>query len=67
MAIPYFYATAAALVIDPYTFKSLPYDPIKDFTVISRIAEVTFMVMAHPSVPAKNAAGADCLRQGQPG
>jgi tripartite-type tricarboxylate transporter receptor subunit TctC len=50
----YFYATAAALVVDPYTFKSLPYDPIKDFTVISRIAEVTFMVVAHPDVPAKN-------------
>jgi tripartite-type tricarboxylate transporter receptor subunit TctC len=50
----YFYATAAALVVDPYTFKSLPYDPMKDFTVISRIAEVTFMVLAHPDVPAKN-------------
>jgi tripartite-type tricarboxylate transporter receptor subunit TctC len=52
----FFYATAAALVVDPYTFKSLPYDPIKDFTVISRIAEVSFMVLAHPSVPAKNLA-----------
>ena len=50
----FFYATAAALVVDPYTFKSLPYDPIKDFTVISRIAEVSFMVLAHPDVPAKN-------------
>jgi tripartite-type tricarboxylate transporter receptor subunit TctC len=50
----FFYATAAALVVDPYTFKSLPYDPLKDFTVISRIAEVTFMVLAHPDVPAKN-------------
>src|SRR6185312_14518780 len=50
----YFYATAAALVVDPYTFKSLPYDPIKDFTVISRVAEVSFMVLAHPDVPAKN-------------
>jgi tripartite-type tricarboxylate transporter receptor subunit TctC len=52
----YFYATAAALVVDPYTFKSLPYDPIKDFKVISRIAEVSFMVLAHPDVPAKNLA-----------
>jgi len=42
------------LVTDPYTFKSLPYDPMKDFAVISRIAEVTFMVLAHPDVPAKN-------------
>ena len=25
----FFYATAAALVVDPYTFKSLPYDPIR--------------------------------------
>ena len=34
----FFFASAAALVTDPYTFKSLPYDPMKDFTVISRIA-----------------------------
>jgi tripartite-type tricarboxylate transporter receptor subunit TctC len=50
----FFFATAAALVVDPYTFKSLPYDPLKDFTVISRIAEVTFMLLAHPDVPAKS-------------
>jgi tripartite-type tricarboxylate transporter receptor subunit TctC len=50
----YFFATAAALVTDPYTFKSLPYDPMKDFTVISRVGEVSFMVLAHPSVPAKS-------------
>lgn len=50
----FFFATAAALVTDPYTFKSLPYDPMKDFTVISRIAEVTFMVLAHPDLPAKD-------------
>src|SRR4029078_11472401 len=52
----FFYATAAALVVDPYTFKALTDDPIKDFTVISRVAEVTFMVLAHPDVPAKNLA-----------
>jgi tripartite-type tricarboxylate transporter receptor subunit TctC len=52
----FFFASAAALVTDPYTFKSLPYDPMKDFTVISRTAEVTFMLLAHPDVPAKNLA-----------
>ena len=52
----FFFATAAALVTDPYTFKSLPYDPMKDFTVVSNIAEVSFMVLAHPDVPAKNLA-----------
>jgi tripartite-type tricarboxylate transporter receptor subunit TctC len=50
----FFFASAAALVTDPYTFKSLPYDPMKDFVMISRIAEVAFTVLAHPSVPAKN-------------
>ena len=50
----FFFASAAALVTDPHTFKSLPYDPMKDFVVISRIAQVSFMVLAHPDVPAKN-------------
>jgi tripartite-type tricarboxylate transporter receptor subunit TctC len=49
----FFFASAAALVTDPYTYKSLPYDPMKDFEPISSIAEVSFMLLAHPSVPAK--------------
>src|SRR6185295_5386655 len=49
----YFYASAAALVTDPHTYKSLPYDPIKAFDVVSNIAEVSFMLLAHPDVPAK--------------
>jgi tripartite-type tricarboxylate transporter receptor subunit TctC len=49
----FFFATAAALVTDPWTYKSLPYDPMKDFEPISSIAEVSFMLLAHPSVPAK--------------
>ena len=49
----FFYASAAALVTDPYTFKSLPYDPVKAFDVVSNIAEVSFMILAHPDVPAK--------------
>jgi tripartite-type tricarboxylate transporter receptor subunit TctC len=52
----FFFATGAALVTDPYTFKSLPYDPMKDFTVLSDIAEVSFMVLGNPDVPAKNLA-----------
>jgi tripartite-type tricarboxylate transporter receptor subunit TctC len=49
----FFFASAAALVTDPWTYKSLPYDPMKDFEVISSIGEVPFMLLAHPSVPAK--------------
>jgi tripartite-type tricarboxylate transporter receptor subunit TctC len=60
-----FFATGAALVADPYTYKSLPYDPTKDFVVISRVAEVPFMVLAHPSVPANNLAELIALAKSQ--
>jgi tripartite-type tricarboxylate transporter receptor subunit TctC len=50
----FFFATAAALVTDPYTVKSLPYDPMKAFVPVARVAEVTFVIMANPNVPANN-------------
>lgn len=50
----FFFATAAALVTDPYTVKSLPYDPIKAFVPVARVAGVSFVIMANPSVPANN-------------
>jgi tripartite-type tricarboxylate transporter receptor subunit TctC len=49
----FFFATAAALVTDPYTTKNLPYDPMKEFVIISKVAEVSFFVLANPSVEAK--------------
>jgi tripartite-type tricarboxylate transporter receptor subunit TctC len=49
----FFFATAAALVSNPYTFKSLPYDPLGDFVSVSMIAKGPFVVLAHPGVPAK--------------
>jgi tripartite-type tricarboxylate transporter receptor subunit TctC len=50
----FLFATAAALVTNPYTFKALPYDPIKDFVPAGMVAKGVFFVLAHPSVPAKN-------------
>ena len=47
-----FFATAAALVSNPHTFKSLPYDPLKDFVAVSMVAKKPFLILAHPSVPA---------------
>jgi tripartite-type tricarboxylate transporter receptor subunit TctC len=63
----FFLATAAALVTDPYTFKALPYDPIKDFVPVAKVAEVSFMIMANPKVPAKNLAELIALARSQPG
>jgi len=47
-----FFATAAALVSNPYTFKSLPYDPQKDFVPVSMVAKNPFLILVHPSVQA---------------
>jgi tripartite-type tricarboxylate transporter receptor subunit TctC len=49
----FLFATAAVFVTNPYTFKSLPYDPIADFVQVGLIAKGPFIVLTHPSVPAK--------------
>lgn len=49
-----FFATAAALVSNPHTFKTLPYDPVKDFVAVSMVAKNPFLILAHPSVPANS-------------
>ncbi|MBP6768494.1 MAG: tripartite tricarboxylate transporter substrate binding protein [Reyranella sp.] len=38
---------------NPWLFKNVPYDPIKDFTHISRWVELPQVVIASPGVPAK--------------
>ena len=37
----------------PHLRKSLPYDPLNDFTPVSLVGYYTFFVVVHPSVPAK--------------
>ena len=48
----FFFATAAALVTNPHTFKSLPYDPARDFAPVSMVASNPFFLLAHPGVAA---------------
>jgi tripartite-type tricarboxylate transporter receptor subunit TctC len=63
----FFFATAAPLVTNPYTFKSLPYDPVKDFVPVAMIGKAPFMVLVHPSVPARTLAELIALDKAQPG
>jgi tripartite-type tricarboxylate transporter receptor subunit TctC len=51
-----FFATAATLASNPHTFKSMPYDPLKDFVMVSIVAKGPFLVLANPKVPANNLA-----------
>ncbi len=43
---------SGALVIQPWLFSNLGYDPVKDFTPISRVVTFDFAVTAGPAAPA---------------
>jgi tripartite-type tricarboxylate transporter receptor subunit TctC len=62
-----FFATAAALVTNPYTFKALPYDPARDFVPVGMVGKAPFFVLVHPSVPAKTLGELFALEKSQPG
>jgi tripartite-type tricarboxylate transporter receptor subunit TctC len=63
----YFFATAAAMVTNALTFKTLSYDPVKDFTPVALIGRSTFMVLVNPNVPAKTLGDLIALEKGKPG
>ncbi len=63
----FFFATAAALATNPYTYKTLPYDPIKDFQPVAMIAKNPFFVLANPGVKATNLTELFALEKAQPG
>lgn len=63
----FFCATAATLVSNPHTFKSLPYDPARDFVPVGMIAKGPFFVLVHPSVPARTLAELAAYDKANPG
>ncbi len=63
----FFYATTAAIVSNPYTFKSLPYDPAKDFAPVAMIAKSPMVIAVNPEVPAKSLGELIAQDKSQPG
>jgi tripartite-type tricarboxylate transporter receptor subunit TctC len=41
-------------VISPWIYKSLPYDPVKSFTVVGKLVDSPYVLLVHPKVQAKN-------------
>ncbi len=62
-----FFGPSLALAVNPHTFKSLPYDPIADFTYIAMVSKAAFFVLAHPDVPAKTLPELIALDKARPG
>jgi len=48
-------------------YKNVPYDPVADFAPISLVASNPYVLVAHPSLPAKNVRELVRLAKGQPG
>ena len=70
------FAASASITTDVLMYKSLPYDPLKDFTPIAIAAETPVVVVANAALPAHDikelvayakASGATRLTMGTPG
>jgi tripartite-type tricarboxylate transporter receptor subunit TctC len=62
-----FYATNTAFNWVLAARKNPPYDPLRDFTPVSRIGYFGFFLFAHPSVPAKSVAELVAYARANPG
>jgi tripartite-type tricarboxylate transporter receptor subunit TctC len=44
------------MVINPHVFPKIPFDTLKDFAPVTKLGDATLILVAHPSVGAKNLA-----------
>jgi tripartite-type tricarboxylate transporter receptor subunit TctC len=58
---------STAHVISPHLYKEMPYDALRDFTAVMKLAEGPYVLAVHPSLPAKNVAELVALARAQPG
>jgi tripartite-type tricarboxylate transporter receptor subunit TctC len=42
------------MVINPHVFARIPFDTLTDFAPVTKLGDATLILVAHPSVPAKN-------------
>jgi len=59
--------SSAAFAIAPHLRKDLPYDTRRDFTPVSMFANLTFVLLVNPKVPAKSVKQLITLAKAQPG
>jgi tripartite-type tricarboxylate transporter receptor subunit TctC len=55
------------VVVNPWLFSKLPYDPAKDFVAVVMLAPTYYVLMTHPSVPANSVKELVQLAKQQPG
>ena len=60
-------ATSSTLAFNPTVYKKLPYDAVKDFSPISLIAAVPFVLVVNPALPVDGVADLVRLAKSKPG
>ena len=59
--------TPSTLAINPATYKTMPYDAVRDFAPITQTHFVPSLILLHPSVPAKSVQELVTLAKARPG
>ncbi len=59
-------ATAGPLAVNPSMYKSLPYDPLKDFTYLGLTVDFPLLLLTHPALPVKNTRELIALAKARP-
>lgn len=62
-----FMGTMGNLTVNKHLFPKMAVDPVKDFAPLSQVVAVHFVMVAHPSVPARNVKDVIALAKRQPG
>jgi tripartite-type tricarboxylate transporter receptor subunit TctC len=61
------WGSSGPLAISPVWTEKLPYEPLRDLQPISLFAKIPFLLLVHPSVPARNVKELIALARAKPG
>jgi tripartite-type tricarboxylate transporter receptor subunit TctC len=55
------------MVINPHVFANMPFNTLRDFVAVTKLGDAALLLVAHPSVPAKNLAEFMAYAKAKPG
>jgi tripartite-type tricarboxylate transporter receptor subunit TctC len=58
---------SSSMIVSRFTYRSLPFDVLKDFEPVSNLVNADAVLVTHPSVPVKNVKELVALAKSQPG
>ncbi|HKA42198.1 MAG TPA: tripartite tricarboxylate transporter substrate binding protein [Burkholderiales bacterium] len=59
-------ASAGPLAVNPFLYKKLPHDTVRDFTYIANMCSFPLLLVTHPSLPVKNVKELIALARARP-